>query len=98
MPAQCPPPSSPARNTASSVVSGVTSASNYLGIAFALPVFPEIAIEHHAYYAHQQPALWRHHDPVGLQLDQPILLKAPQILDLGGKIAGEVHQIGRFYR
>src|SRR6185436_14378040 len=94
IPAQWPPPSSPARNTPIIVVSGIMSVSNHPGIIFALPALPEVTVEHHADNSDQQSPLWRDDDPVGPQFDESVLFQAPQIPHLLRKIIGKVNQVG----
>src|SRR5262245_54338818 len=72
-----------------------------LRIRCALARGAQIAVEDHADRAHQQPSFRRHHDPVGLELDQALAGEPPQIPELLGEVlveVDEVRELDRLYR
>src|SRR4051812_2442338 len=58
----------------------------------------QIAVEHHADDAHQQPPGGRHADPVAVDLDQALVAQSPQVLELAREVRAEVDEVSELDR
>src|SRR5438477_11107650 len=90
MPAQCTPE---ARPSAAMAARKAASNSDHLRVGRALAALAQVAVEHHAKHAHEQPPPGRDHDPVGLELDQAVAGELAQVGELGGEVLAKVDEI-----